>query len=313
MQLIRDIQNLKTRQSFIGGVVTIGKYDGLHLGHRRVLMRLLDKARELNLPAIVITFEPMPYEYLRRESMPTRLMGIGQKIFTLQSLGFEKIICLRFNQALANLSAEDFIKKILVDALKIKYVIVGKDFAFGCRRQGDSALLEKLGANYGFATEIIPALEVAGVNVSSSTIRNTLEKGDLLLAKEFLGQYYTLMGRVAYGLKYGHDIGFPTANIFLQNKVAPLSGVYVVRVRGLDRKFYNGIANVGFRPTLALDQKLLEVHIFDFKENIYGKRIFVDFLHKLRDEKKFSNFVFLKQQIARDVIAAKQFLSSELV
>ncbi|MCL5261409.1 MAG: bifunctional riboflavin kinase/FAD synthetase [Gammaproteobacteria bacterium] len=310
MQLIRDLHNLKELIS--GSVVTIGNFDGVHLGHQEILSRLKEQAAQLKLPACVIIFEPQPQEYFSQTKQFLRLTSLPEKLALFQQHGIDFVLVLRFTLSLAKMSAAEFVKTILFEKLHCVYLIIGDDFVFGKNATGDLAFLRGFGAEGNFKVEALPELKINNVRVSSTMIRDALEAGDLATVRQCLGRPYSIFGRVVHGQQLGQSLGFPTANVYLVHKVVPLSGVYVVNIK-IDNRLWHGVANVGFRPTVGTNYRLLEVYIFDFAENIYGKKIQVEFLFKLRDEKKFTSFAELKQRIADDVtLARKFFLTSNL-
>ncbi len=305
MELIRGTYNIKSRHQ--GCVATIGNFDGIHLGHQKVIQQLLEKARQLNWPSLVITFEPLPQEYFRNSAAPARILRFREKLTLLEKLGVDRVLCLLFNAKLANLSAENFVSEILHHQLGIKWLIVGDDFHFGHNRQGDFPLLQKMGASLGFQVSGTDTLLYAGQRVGSSHVRTALAQGDLQLTAQLLGRHYSMCGRVIYGDQRGRQLGFPTANVALRRRVIPIQGVYAVLVHGLDAKPVPGVANVGNRPTVDGNRSLLEVYLLNFNKEIYGQRLEVEFLQKLRDEQKFASLDLLKAQILQDVIHAKKF------
>lgn len=311
MELIRGLQNLKPRHQ--GCVATIGNFDGVHLGHQAVIRQVMDKAKEFGLPVVVITFEPQPQEFFRPDDVPARLTRFREKLLVLESLFVDRVLCLRFNRYLASLTADEFVQRILVNGLGIKYLVVGDDFKFGRDRSGDFEYLQSIGPELGFEVSDTDSFSFAGERVSSTGIRTALETGDLLLAKQMLGRDYGMCGRVAHGDKRGRTIGFPTANIYLHRKSSPLYGVYSVQLHSkhpqIGGRVVNGIANVGQRPTVGGTRTLLEVHLFDFEADIYGAYVDVTFLQKIRDEHRFESFEALKAQIVRDVEQAKAFFA----
>ncbi len=308
MQLIRGIYNVKPDQG--GCVATIGNFDGLHLGHLALLDNLKKTSAQLGLPSLVITFEPQPNEFFCHGDAPSRLMTFRGKLRRLKQLGIDRVLCLRFDKALATMSAEDFVTEILVGRLNIKYVVIGDDFRFGAKRAGDIDLLTLLGQQHGFTANAMSTFEVEGKRVSSTRVREALNKGELAQAKQLLGQNYGMPGRVAHGDKRGRLIGFPTANIFLHRHAVPIHGVYAVIVHDLEAQPIYGVANVGNRPTVGGTRDLLEIHLFDFNREIYGEHLYAEFHHKLRDEKKFDSFELLKQQLFKDAENAKVFFAS---
>ena len=304
MELIRGIHNLKARHK--GCVVTIGNFDGVHLGHLSVLEQLKRSSENLSLPALVMTFEPQPVEVLSPELAPARLIRWREKYHLLKAQSIDRLLCVRFNQAIAGLSAHDFVKDLLVERLGVKHIVIGDDFRFGCKRSGDFALLQQLGLQYGFTVEDTRSCQIEGIRVSSTAIRQAIANNQFELTEKLLGRPYSVWGTVIHGQKKGRTIGFPTANILLNRKVSPVQGVFVVKAN-VDGQTYTGVANVGFRPTVAGKQNQLEVHLFDFSGDLYQKRIEVEFCNKLRDEKKFESFQALKHQIELDALAAKQY------
>jgi riboflavin kinase/FMN adenylyltransferase len=290
-------------------VATIGNFDGVHLGHRAVFQRLLDKGRELGLPATVITFEPQAMEYFAPDAAPARLTRLREKLAALADCRIEQVMLLEFGHKLARMGAREFVRELLVDGLSARHLLVGDDFRFGHGRDGDFRLLERMGGEHGFAVEDLHTITHGEERVSSTRIREALARGDLELARHLLGRPYRICGRVGHGDKRGRSIGYPTANLNLHRRVSPLRGVYAVRVGGIADRFLPGVANIGTRPTVDGDTRyLLEVHLFDFEGDIYGRHAEVEFRLKLRDEKKFGSFEELKTQIDRDAVAAREFL-----
>ncbi len=304
MRLIRGTKSLLARHRPC--VATIGNFDGVHLGHQAVLTQLSEKAIELNLAATVIIFEPQPQEFFAANNAPARITRFREKYLALGRFSIDYVLALNFNRNLAEFSPEKFIQKVLVDGLGVKYLVVGDDFRFGKDRAGNFKTLQLAGDNFGFQVVHMQTFVVDNARVSSTLIRQALEKGDMSLASLYLGRNYRMSGRIAHGQKRGRTIGFPTANIFLRRKTTPISGVFAVKMFGLDREPIDGVANLGTRPTVDGTQTLLEVHLFDFDQNIYGRHVQIEFVKKLRDEAKFDTFDALKDQIAKDVIAAKQ-------
>jgi len=316
MELIRGHYNLRLRHQ--GCVATIGNFDGVHLGHQAVLGQLSEKAAAMGLPAVVVTFEPHPQEYFGRDPIPSRLTRFREKIQTLRRFAVDRVLCLRFNDGLAQMSAEDFISQVLVAGLGIRFLIVGDDFRFGCRRRGNIEMLRTAGLRDGFQIINMHTFEIDGSRVSSTRIRHALQQGDLDAAEQLLGRPYRMAGRVVPGDRRGRTIGFPTANLHFHGPasgsrsgitVAPLSGVYAVDVFGLATEPMPGVANIGVRPTVDGRRCLLEVHLLDFSADIYGCHIQVEFLKKLRDEQRFDTLAALQQQIGEDVAVARHFFS----
>lgn len=306
---IRGLHNLRPWHR--GCVATIGSFDGVHLGHRAILRQLLAVARQHQLPAVVIIFEPQPHEFFSGDKAPARLMRLREKIQALMAAGVERVFCLQFNAQLRNLSAEEFIEKILLDGLGIKHLVVGDDFRFGCDRRGNFALLQAVGAERGFDVTDTCTLEVDGVRVSSTRIRQLLEQGDFAGVEKLLGRPYSISGRIVYGQQLGRKLGVPTANVHLRRYKSPLHGVFTVTVTFADGSVHNGVANVGVRPTVnGVKKPLLEVHIFDFSRTVYGAMIDVAFHTKLRDEQKFNSLDELQVQLQTDIAQARQFFAA---
>lgn len=292
-------------------VLTIGNFDGVHLGHQALLTLLSGKARELGLPAVVLTFEPHPREFFSPADAPARLASLREKLLLLDAAGVDRTYICRFNAARAAQSAESFVRDTLVRGLGVRHLFVGDDFRFGARRQGDFAMLREAGREQGFGVESMPTLDVAGERVSSSAVRAALLEADLGHAARLLGRPYSIAGRVSHGDKIGRQLGFPTANIQMKHRRPALTGVYAVSVEGLGEHRVNGVANVGVRPTAAARGRArLEVDLFDWTQNCYGAHIRVHFLHKLRDERKFESLDALRAQIARDTQAARDWFAA---
>lgn len=306
MELIRGIHNIATRHRDC--VLTIGNFDGVHLGHQEVLNGLKSRANSLGLASTVMTFEPHPQELFFGQQAPARLSRLREKLRLLEDYGIERLLCVRFDQKFSAMSAEDFIEQLLVNKLGVKFLVVGDDFRFGHDRVGDYKMLVAAGKQYGFEVVSTQSLKLSNSRISSTLIRQKLADGDMAQAQQMLGHPYVISGRVRHGEKKGRTIGFPTANIALERKVSPLHGVYAVEV-ALDGVTYSGVANIGQRPTVNGSRMQLEIHLFDFQQDIYGKTIDTHVLHKIRDEFKFDSFEQLKQQIAKDVVEAKAFFS----
>jgi riboflavin kinase/FMN adenylyltransferase len=303
MHVIRGLHNCQNKHQH--SVITIGNFDGLHLGHQKMLEQLSAEAKRLNTHRCLMTFEPLPREYFSRAKTGTaRLTSRIEKMRTLNNFESdiqpEYLLFLNFNQSLASMSANDFIEKILVDKLKIKYVIVGDDFRFGCDRQGDFSLLKKYGETHQFSVINIDSQRIEQQRISSTLIRQLLADDQLELTDKMLGRPYTICGHVSHGDKRGRTIGFPTANIHLRRTETPLSGVYSVTMHSQKHGNIAGIANLGRRPTVDGQRVQLEVHLFDFEQDIYGEQVCVSFQKKIRDEKKFDSFDDLKKQIHID-------------
>ena len=293
-----------------GCVATIGNFDGVHLGHRAVIERLAAQGQQQGLPVCVVLFEPQPREFFDPENAPPRLMRLREKVDRLSELPVDYALILRFNRALASMPPDDFIQTILIDALGIRHLVIGDDFRFGRRREGDFNLLKQAGKRAGFEVADTPSVLIDGERVSSTLIREALLEGDLSRAARLLGKPYEVCGRVIHGQKRGRLMGFPTANLLMQRKNTPIRGVFAVTMRGLSELPLPGVANVGVRPTLAGDETvLLETHLLDFNGDLYGKRVEVEFHHKLREERRFSGIQELRTQIEKDITAARNYFA----
>ncbi|WP_394145807.1 bifunctional riboflavin kinase/FAD synthetase [Vibrio atypicus] len=306
MELIRGIHNIKSHHA--GCVLTIGNFDGVHLGHQEVLRQVSEQAKELGLPSTVMTFDPQPLELFAKEKAPARLARLRDKFVQLSKLDIERLLCVNFNLKFANQTADEFISDLLVKRLGVKFLVVGDDFCFGRGREGNFSMLKEAGKKYGFEVVSTQSYRMQELRVSSTAIREALAQDKLDVAAGMLGRNYSISGRVSHGRKLGRTIGFPTANIPLKRCVSPVSGVYVVQALGLGNKAIGGVANIGNRPTVNGVRQQLEVHLFDFQANLYGKQLEIVLLHKLRDEHKFDSFDALKQQIELDADAARVWL-----
>lgn len=292
-------------QAHRGAVATLGNFDGVHLGHQQMVQTVVQMSKAAQHPSMVILFEPQPLEYFS-PTPPARLTTLDEKCALFEPLGVDYVLCLDFNAALASQTAEAFITTVLGQALAVTHVLVGDDFRFGKDRQGDLALLNILGPQCGFTSSGLGSIMDEGVRVSSTGIREALAAGDFTRAQRWLGRPYTMRGVVQEGDKRGRLIGYPTANIAPGRVVVPFKGVYAVKVHGLDKTYW-GMANLGTRPTVDGQKTLLEVHIFDFDEIIYGKSLEVEFCRKIRDEQRFSSLDALKTQIQADHIAVESY------
>ncbi len=307
MQLIRGIHNIQAEDH--GCVLTIGNFDGVHLGHARVIKTLIEKAKALNCTPTVMIFEPQPQELFSPETAPARLTRLRDKYFLLKELGVQRLICVNFHREFANKNAQEFIETLLVKQLGIKHLIIGDDFRFGKNRSGDFTLLKQAGEKFNFSVSDTASFKLEDCRISSTQIRDALVHDKLCDVEKMLGRAYSIIGRVFHGDKRGRQLGFPTANVLLKRRVSPISGVYVVKVNTIDNRFY-GVANIGSRPTVAGVRQQLEVHIFNFNADLYGQTIEVVMLKKLRNEIKFSSIDELKNQITQDSEQAKNFVQS---
>ena len=306
MRLIRGLSHL---QSFENGcVLTIGNFDGLHLGHRAVIKKLAERGERLGLPVVIMVFEPQPLEYFLGDNSPSRLMRLREKVIEFTKLPVDNLLIVRFNRHFADCDAEQFIDDILIKKLNVKHLVIGDDFHFGKARRGNFALLKEKGKHYGFSVEDTGSYQTAGLRVSSTLIRDALGEGDLAQAEQLLGRCYSVCGRVAHGDKRGRTIGYPTANIRMFRKNTPINGVFAVIMTGIDGLEFEGVANVGTRPTVDGGSKvILETHLFDFDKEIYGRYVEVHFKQKIRDEMRFQSLEQLQAQIVKDVAEAKKF------
>jgi riboflavin kinase/FMN adenylyltransferase len=281
--------------------LTIGNFDGVHLGHRALLARLLEAAKSRGIPSAVVIFEPHPREFFTPEQAPARLTSLREKLELLADLGVDRVHVCRFNAQFAQMTASNFIDA-LHQKLAVKYVLIGDDFRFGSGRSGDFALMEKIASQQGFTVEAMHSVLFDGLRVSSTAVRSVLAAGHMRAATRYLGRSYSISGRVIHGDKIGREIGFPTANVQLKHNRPPLTGIFVVRVSGDSLSAQHGAASLGVRPTVhANGRAVLEVHLLDFAQEIYGQHVRVEFLHKLRNEEKFADLDTLTRQIAVDV------------
>ena len=291
-----------------GSVVCIGAFDGVHRGHHAVLERVRERAADLKSMPVAISFAPIPRAYFAE--VP-QLTSPREKIRALLDAGMERVLLLRFNAALAAMTAEDFIARVLVDRLRAREVWIGEGFRFGHERKGDLALLQQLGLEDFFTAEAVPSVLEGGERISSSRIRALLAAGEFEQAGELLGRPFSISGHVVHGAQLGRKLGYPTANIPLRSRVAPVGGVFAVRVHGVGDGVRPGVASLGVRPTVASaspNEPVLEAHLFDFDGDLYGKRIEVEFVRKLRNEEKYPDLGAMKQQIDRDAVAARKIL-----
>jgi len=309
MQLVRGQHNLRARHK--GCAATIGNFDGVHLGHQAVFNALRDKAKQLAVPSVVVLFEPQPMEFFQPQQAPPRLTRLREKLIHIRGCGIDRVMLLKFNQQLASLAAESFVRRVLVGGLGVRYLYVGDDFRFGRGRKGDFSLLRRMGEEQGFSVQGMDTVCHEGCRISSTRIREALAAGDFPSAELCLGRPYQICGRVGHGEKRGRLIGFPTLNVSLHRRSSPVQGVFAVLVQGLGERDLPGVANVGSRPTVdGGDRPLLEVHLFDFDRQVYGSPVGVTFLRKIRDERKFSSFEALRQQILLDAAQARNILQT---
>ncbi|MDH5631857.1 MAG: bifunctional riboflavin kinase/FAD synthetase [Gammaproteobacteria bacterium] len=308
MELIRGLHNLRPEHR--GCVATIGNFDGVHLGHQAVIGQLADEGRDYGVPSLVMTFEPQPLEYFQPNKAPARLTRLREKLRQLGRFAVDRVLVCEFDEKFASLDAEDFVERILVEGLGVRHLVVGDDFQFGKARRGDFAMLQQAGRRFGFDVVHMHTFNIDGERVSSTRIRTALAIGDLQTAEKLLGRPYRMCGRVAHGDKIGRTLGIPTANIHLHRNMSPVQGIYVVEVFGVRGEPVQGVASVGTRPTVGGTRALLEIHLFDFNEQIYGQYLNIDFLHKLRDEEKFDSLDEMKLRIFQDIDEARTWFAN---
>jgi riboflavin kinase/FMN adenylyltransferase len=307
MRLIRGLHNLT--QPISPSVVTIGNFDGIHLGHQHVLEQLKSAAMQNKLPSTVIIFEPQPIEFFAPGKAPKRLSRFREKLAYLKSKQIDNLLCLKFNRDLAELYAQEFVKKILVERLNTRHLVIGDDFRFGKNRSGDFKFLQDCGEQYGFAVERSDTLLIDGDRVSSTRIRECIQNDNFNQAARLLGRPYTLSGKVCHGQKLGRKLGFPTINIKMGDKTLIVKGIFAVLVKGIDNRLLQGVASIGTRPTVDGVDTILEVFILEFDRDVYGYRVDVEFLYKIRDEEKFDSLQELKFHIEKDTVKAKQYFN----
>ena len=292
-----------------GSVVAVGAFDGLHRGHQALLSEVRQRAQALGCTPVVVSFEPLPRAYFSKEPVP-RLSSVREKLLGFSAAGMGRTLLLRFNQALTAMSPEDFVQRVLIERLRAREVWVGADFRFGHKRAGDVALLERMGRQHGFSARTMPAVLLEGERVSASRVRALLAAGNFGAVTPLLGRPFVIEGKVEYGNQLGRDLGYPTANIHLRDRVTPVHGIFAVRVGlGEGECSWPGVASLGTRPTVnEVAEPLLEVHLFDFEGDLYGQRMAVEFVAKLREEMKFDGLDALKQQMRHDERSAREIL-----
>ncbi len=301
---------LSTQYAFEGGcVATIGNFDGVHIGHQVIIEQVRSKATELGVPSVVVVFEPQPQEYFRKSEAPARLMRFREKLVALRGLKVDYLVCLKFNDQLHGMSAQQFIDQVLVSGLNIKHLVIGDDFRFGCDRSGDFTLLKQTGEQQGYSVEKTQTVMIDAERVSSTRVRNALDDNQFALVERLLGHPFAITGCVVHGRKLGRQLGVPTANVSLGRKILALNGVYAVEAWLESGLCKQGVANIGVRPTVDGLQPSLEVHLFDFEGSIYGEHLKVVFKQKIRDEQKFSSVDALKTQILKDIEETKAFFN----
>ena len=310
MQLIRGLHNLEScRANFADGcVLTIGNFDGIHLGHQTILQQVHDYALEEKLPSVVMVFEPLPNEFFAPEKAPVRLMNLREKLRAFQKTEIDYVLVCHFDHHFAQLTAEAFVQLILQDGLNVKHLVVGDDFRFGKQRQGDFAFLQQCGQEHGFTVTDMNTFVVDGERVSSTRVRQALAKHDLAEAQALLGEPFYFHGRVIHGKKLGRQIGFRTLNLNPKRLQMPLEGVYTVMVSGIAETPWPGVANIGLRPTVDGVRPSIEVHLFNWDKEVYGAHVGIQIKDFIRSEMKFENLDQLVAQIRQDVEKAKNLL-----
>ncbi|NMM27466.1 MAG: bifunctional riboflavin kinase/FAD synthetase [Glaciimonas sp.] len=310
MKVFRGLPNAASRAPC---ALAIGNFDGVHLGHQALLARVCKAAARLQLDAAVMTFEPHPREFFARiqgdpGSAPSRIANLRDKLQALSTTGIERVIVEHFNAHFASLAPQDFVEKVLVQGLHVKWLIVGEDFCYGAKRAGNLATLVESGRKYGFEVEVLRTVTNDGTRISSSAVRSALTATDFDHARQLLGQSYAISGHVVHGKKLGRTLGFPTLNLRVTHKHPVLNGIFIVQVHGLAETPLPGVASLGLRPTVDDSGRvLLETHVFDFAQQCYGKLIRVEFLKKLRDEEKYSDLPTLIDAIAHDAVQARAY------
>ena len=310
MRLVRHLSDLPFEQLATGSVVTIGAFDGIHLGHRQLLRRVIDVAMASNRTAIAMSFEPTPKEFFGGDRPPARLMRFREKLDALAERKIDMFYCPRFSEAMRGISADDFIRRVLVHGLNARHIVIGDDFRFARGRAGSVDDLLRVAPALDLTIEQVPSILVGDTRVSSTVIREALAAGDLGRATALLGRPYRMSGRIMQGRKVGRSLGYATANVDLRRRQSAVSGIYAVRVHGLAEGAVNGVASIGTRPTFDLTKPLLEVHLFDFDRDIYGEYIHVDFIRHLRSEEKFESVDDLVAQMKIDEENARSALDN---
>ena len=298
MKIYRSIEDYDEDKR---SVVTIGTFDGIHLGHQKILSRLIKSSKNKDLNSVVLTFFPHPRIILNKYNEVKMIDTLDEKIIHLNEIGIDSLIIHPFDRNFSLLSANQFIKDFLVDKLKIKHIIIGYDHRFGKGREASVTDLKNYANDYDFTVEEIKAQEIEKITVSSTKIRNSINQGDIKTTEKYLGRYFNLTGKIVKGDGLGKKINYPTANIFIEEtyKIIPKDGVYLVETI-IEDKLFNGMMNIGHRPTIGTNVKSIEVHLFNFNEDIYGKVISIKMISKIRDEKKFSSIEALKEQLVKD-------------
>ena len=310
MYLVRSPANFPFERVAAGSVVTIGAYDGLHLGHRKLLDSVVKAASKSSLPSVVMSFEPTPKEFFSADSPPARLMRFREKFDALRETGIDIFFCPRFDDRMRGIAADTFIRQLLIHAMNVRCLVIGDDFRFAAGRSGTVEQLQRAGEALGFEVRQQKSVVVAGQRVSSTAIRQALWTGELELATRLLGRHYSMSGKVIAGDGLGRELGYPTANVNLRRRQSAVMGIFAARVRGVAGQPLDAVASVGTRPTFGGTKPLLEVHIFDFDADIYGEYIQVDFIARIRSEEKFENAKALIEQMHLDSARAREILAA---
>ncbi len=313
MRLVRHLEDIPFAELQNGSVVTIGSFDGLHLGHRQLLDRVLATAKKRGVPSVVMSFEPTPKEFFQASRPPARLMRFREKFEALDASGVDIFYCPRFSKSMRDITALDFIRRILVHGLNIRHLVVGDDFRFARKREGGLEQLLGAGDVLGFAVGQVPSVVIDGVRVSSTAIRDACTSGDMPRATALLGRPYRMSGKIVEGDRVGRTLGFPTANVDLRRRQSAVMGIFAVRVNGLAGGSRIGVASVGTRPTFNGSKPLLEVYLFDFNDEVYGDYIHVDFIAFLRRQEKYELVEELVAQMHVDADNARSILAASAV
>lgn len=311
MRLIRGRYNLT--RPLPPCAVTIGNFDGMHRGHQKILMQLKHMAKQKGLCSAVVIFEPQPFEFFAPDQAPKRLARFREKLNYLKSWQLDYLLCLKFDAYLSELDAIDFVKTILVDKMMMRYLIIGDDFRFGKNRQGDFLMLRECGHQFGFEVNKSNTLFIDGQRVSSTRIRTSIQNDDFAQARQLLGRPYSLSGKVSHGAKLGRALGFPTINIKMGNRALIVKGIFAVNVKGIDNRVLAGVASIGTRPTINGVDTILEVYMLNFNQDVYGYYADIEFLHKIRDEAKFSSLEELSHHIKNDIDKAKHYFATQTI
>ena len=310
MHLVRHLMDLPFDRLKDGSIVTIGSYDGIHVGHEHLLRRVTEHANNDKVPAVLMSFEPTPKEFFQVSEPPARLMRFREKFDALSARGIDIFYCPRFSATMRAIPAADFVRRILVQGLNVRQLVVGDDFRFAAKREGDTALLERMGSALDFGVDQVPSVIVDGIRVSSTAIRDACIRGDMRQATSLLGRPYQMSGKIVRGEKVGRTLGFPTANVDLRRRQSAVMGIFAVRVHGLADSPLDAVASVGTRPTFNGTKPLLEVYIFDFDEDVYGEYISVDFIARLREQKRYESVDDLVAQMHVDADNARSILAN---